>query len=184
MPLNTRQSAKPQGEPSLSGDNLPLTNLSGDKETVITPTNSQIIIPPVIVPPHSPTNSDFSPSDSGSSSDSGSDSDDCPVQTTPMGNSSTATITVSGHGKRPSVSDGDLTPAILLEFVQYCRCYFDKKDIPEEKRVTRPVLFCFKDVHISTYVSTNQSVLGALPFGNFLKRIRNNFLPHDWANNL
>ncbi|KAJ2934141.1 hypothetical protein H1R20_g2961, partial [Candolleomyces eurysporus] len=101
-----------------------------------------------------------------------------------MGNSNVATITISGHGKRPSVSSGDLTPAVLLEFAQYCRCYFDEKDIPEEKRVARPVLFCFKDVRISTYVSANQSVLGALPFDTFLKRIRDNFLPHDWADNL
>ncbi|RXW17191.1 hypothetical protein EST38_g8660 [Candolleomyces aberdarensis] len=197
MPPNTRRSAKAgtaepstnetidvdsQGEPLLSGDDSPLTDLSGDKETVI-----DHPIPPVlppIIPPHSPSNSDLSPSDSETSSDSDSDSDICPVQTKTMGNSNVATITVSGHGKRPSVSEGDLTPAILLEFAQYCRCFYDKKDIPEEKRVARPVLFCFKDVRISTYISANQSVLGALPFDTFLKRIRDNFLPHDWADNL
>ncbi|RXW22516.1 hypothetical protein EST38_g3331 [Candolleomyces aberdarensis] len=101
-----------------------------------------------------------------------------------MGNSNVATITISGHGKRPSVSSGDLTPAVLLEFIQYCCCFFNEKDIPEEKRVARPVLFCFKDVRISTYVSANQSILGALPFDTFLKCIRDNFLPHDWAGNL
>ncbi|RXW19706.1 hypothetical protein EST38_g6141 [Candolleomyces aberdarensis] len=197
MPPNTRRSAKAgtaepstnetinidsQGEPLLLDNNSPLTDLSGDKETVI-----DHPIPPVlppIIPPHSPSNSDLSPSDSETSFDSDSDSDNCPIQTETMGNLNMVTITISGHGKRPSISEGNLTPAILLEFAQYCRCFYDEKDIPEEKRVARPVLFCFKDIRISTYVSANQSVLGALPFNTFLKRICDNFLLHDWADNL
>ncbi|KAJ2925214.1 hypothetical protein H1R20_g11858, partial [Candolleomyces eurysporus] len=117
--------AEPQGAPSLSGKDSPLTDVSGDKETV------DILPDPQIIPPASPPNkSDLSSSDYESSS--GSDSDDCIAQTIPMGNSDIATITISRHGKRPSVSSGTLTPAVLLEFTQYCRSYFDEKDIPED----------------------------------------------------
>ncbi|KAJ2927266.1 hypothetical protein H1R20_g9826, partial [Candolleomyces eurysporus] len=61
-----------------------------------------------------------------------------------MGNDSE--ITVSSHGKQPLVSSGNLTPSLLLEFLQYCKSYFEEKEIAEDKQVARPVLFCFKDV--------------------------------------
>ncbi|RXW11285.1 hypothetical protein EST38_g14570 [Candolleomyces aberdarensis] len=97
-----------------------------------------------------------------------------------MGNDGNAELTVSGHGKRPSISSGNLTPSILLEFSQYCKSYFEVKEIPEDKQVARSVLYCFKDMRISTYISANQAVLRELPFDEFVRRIRDNFLPHDW----
>ncbi|RXW16154.1 hypothetical protein EST38_g9690 [Candolleomyces aberdarensis] len=130
--------------------------------------------------PSSPTSFSFVASDS-----SDSDSDDIPYQsstaTSKMGNSE---ITVAGHGKRPSVSSGNLTPSILLEFSQYCKSYFEEKEIAEDKQTVRSVLFCFKDVRISTYISANQAVLRELPFDEFVMRIRDNFLPHDWADSI
>ena len=92
-----------------------------------------------------------------------------------------ASIIHTAYNHPPTVTEGELTPKIVMEFEQLCHTFFDnaKGGIPEEQRVAR-ILSAFKDTLVCNWISSNRLKLIALSFDNFLAELCKKQLPRNW----
>ena len=91
--------------------------------------------------------------------------------------------TVYNHS--PTVTEGELTLKIVMEFEQACRTFFDnvKGGIPEEQKVAC-VLPAFKDTLICNWIALSRNDLIGLMFDGFLEELRKKQLPRNWEDKL
>ncbi|KAH6911627.1 hypothetical protein BKA70DRAFT_1423389 [Coprinopsis sp. MPI-PUGE-AT-0042] len=92
-------------------------------------------------------------------------------------------VVYSVHGKPPSLSSGEITPAVAKKFEQQCLSYFDAKDVPADKQVSR-ILGGLEDVQVSHWVNTNRATLVAGTFSEFMTAFRLECLEANWSEKL
>ncbi|KAG6831672.1 hypothetical protein H0H87_004458, partial [Tephrocybe sp. NHM501043] len=81
--------------------------------------------------------------------------------------------------KVPTVSSGTLTPKIIANFAHACKNYFTHKGIAEADQV-KMMIAAFQDPNIAYHIKTNEEVLLAMSFKDFVNNICKNFLKDDW----
>ena len=84
-----------------------------------------------------------------------------------------------------TVTGGELTPNIVMEFEQACQTFFDnvKGGIPEEQKVAH-VLPSFKDTLICDWIALSRNNLIGLMFDGFLEELRKKQLSCNWEDKL
>ena len=85
----------------------------------------------------------------------------------------------------PTVTEGELTLKIVMEFEQACQTFFNnvKGGIPEEQKVAH-VLPAFKDTLICDWIASSRNDLIGLTFNGFLEELWKKQLPHNWEDKL
>ena len=89
------------------------------------------------------------------------------------------------HKLPPTLGPGKITPAILVEWEEFCELFFAKdKTLPSE-HVTS-VLSSFSHPSIKNWIAMNKDVLRNedYTFGNFVQDLRKNFLDPQWINQI
>ena len=94
-------------------------------------------------------------------------------------NSCYATVKQEGPRKCPIMGEGDLNTKNAHQYDDYCNCYFDVKDIPEDKQVHK-VIAGICDQQMKDHISTNHAHIITLTFPKFLKELRDNWLNKNW----
>jgi len=92
----------------------------------------------------------------------------------------TLTATVDPTSARaPVLTAGDISPAVMMDFENAAQDFFIAKSIPADKQVamTIPGL---KDIRVRNWISADRERLIALPFIDFMKELRTNYLHQDW----
>ncbi|KAG6851641.1 hypothetical protein C0991_007360, partial [Blastosporella zonata] len=82
--------------------------------------------------------------------------------------------------KLPLVSPGVLTPSVWAEIKCGLREFCLHKKIPEEDRA-KMVIAAFRDVEIAEDLENNYDEVVKLSLDALMNRIRDNFMPKDWA---
>ncbi|KAH9829347.1 uncharacterized protein C8Q71DRAFT_718361, partial [Rhodofomes roseus] len=87
-----------------------------------------------------------------------------------------------GSSKAPTLHPGELTAEILCDFEDACANFFNrhKKKI-EEADQTSAILGELLDFRIRDWIACDRSTIEALPFKNFMQKLREQFLDKDWA---
>lgn len=75
--------------------------------------------------------------------------------------------------------EGDLTPEVIQNFVDYSMDFFQNKEVAEADQV-RQVYTAFKDYHIQDWISAEQSRILQLFFDKFIAEIKEKYLAPDW----
>ncbi|KAG6806510.1 hypothetical protein H0H92_011067, partial [Tricholoma furcatifolium] len=94
------------------------------------------------------------------------------------------------RGKAPTVSEGDLTPEVIKQFVDYSTDFFVAKSIfdsegpPVVRQQVRNVYTAFKDDRVRDWIATDRDKHLAMTFDEFVVALRTNFLPVDWEDTL
>lgn len=83
----------------------------------------------------------------------------------------------------PIMTAGDVTPDVLLTFMQRCRHYFKAKGIAEADQVAA-VAPSFQDSGIANWFLTNEARFQAMKFGDFIKEFRKRWFKRNWADNI
>ena len=92
--------------------------------------------------------------------------------------------TVRGHdGNKiaPILSNGTLSPAVVLEWQPKAQAFFRKQMIPMAEQI--PEIFdCFKDQRIIGWIANNRDTLAGVDynFQSFMQKFRELFLDPDW----
>ena len=83
------------------------------------------------------------------------------------------------YNRPPTVTEGELTPKIVMEFEQACRTFFNnvKGRIPKEQKVAR-ILPAFRDTLICDWIASSRNNLIRLTFDGFLEELWRKQLPH------
>jgi len=86
-----------------------------------------------------------------------------------------------GHKVAPVLTAGDLSPAIISQFVEYLNAFFHKCKIPDGDKV-RNTLTSFQDIRIDNWVKNNRTKFLAddYTFDNFTSELRKRFLDPHW----
>ncbi|KAG6824333.1 hypothetical protein H0H92_007167 [Tricholoma furcatifolium] len=94
------------------------------------------------------------------------------------------------RGKAPTVSEGDLTPEVIKQFVDYSTNFFIAKSIFDSegplvvRQQVRNVYTAFKDDCVRDWITTDRDKHLAMTFDEFVVALRTNFLPVDWEDTL
>jgi len=85
----------------------------------------------------------------------------------------------------PVFSEGQITAKELMIFEQDCEAYFlnAKGGDPKDQRVAR-IITAFKDPLVRDWITSNRETLVKLTFDEFMKQLRDMFLPTDWEENV
>jgi hypothetical protein len=94
-----------------------------------------------------------------------------------------AHVEQDGPSKIPIMTEGDPSPEVMQEFENGCLDHFGNKDIAPEKQTAR-ILPGFKDPRIRAHINANRERLTALSFRDFMKELRELYLPPDWEEDL
>ncbi|KAG6807881.1 hypothetical protein H0H92_006117 [Tricholoma furcatifolium] len=92
--------------------------------------------------------------------------------------------------KAPTVSEGDLTPEVIKQFVDYSTDFFVAKSIfdsdgpPMVRQQVRSVYTAFKDNRVRDWIVTDRSKHLSMTFDEFVVALHTNFLPVDWEDTL
>ena len=89
------------------------------------------------------------------------------------------------HRVAPVLSDGMVTPGVLLDWENACDDFFvaAKEPIADDKKVSN-VTGSLQNSHISIYIKNNRAHLHALTFPVFMSELCETFLPADWDKNI
>ena len=92
-----------------------------------------------------------------------------------------AAVEQSSSSKRPSLTDGKVSPLVFASLKQKCESYFRAKDIADEKLISN-ILDCFSQhTRASVYIENNREALLALEKDDVWKKLRTRVLDERWA---
>ena len=81
--------------------------------------------------------------------------------------------------KAPVLTAGDISPTVMMDFENTTQDFFVAKSVPMEKQIAM-VILGLKDIHIYDWIAADCAYLVALPFADFMKELRANYLHQDW----
>lgn len=76
------------------------------------------------------------------------------------------------------LTQGNISPSIMMDFENMALDFFVSKSVPEEKQVTM-IIPGIKDLHICNWITTEHAHIVALPFADFMKELCLNYLSLD-----
>ena len=85
--------------------------------------------------------------------------------------------------KAPVLTEGDISPAVMMEFENTALDFFVSKSVPADKQVTM-VIPGIKDLRIRDWIAADRARLIDLPFSDFMKEMRVNYLHQDWEDQI
>jgi len=85
--------------------------------------------------------------------------------------------------KAPVLTEGDISPAVMMDFENTALDFFVFKSVPPDKQVTM-IIPGIKDLRICDWISMDCTHLVDLPFSNFMKEMRVNYLHQDWEDQI
>jgi hypothetical protein len=91
----------------------------------------------------------------------------------------TAVQTDSGTSRPPTLTSGDMNPALMCSFENACLGYFEHKEIEADKQVCK-ILACLQDSHVQGWISVDHDHFLALSFADFMTKFCAVYLPKDW----
>jgi hypothetical protein len=88
-----------------------------------------------------------------------------------------------GHKTAPILTSGNVSPAIIAQFVEYLNAYFHKAKIADNEKV-RSTLTSFQDIRLDNWVKNNRDRFLAedYTFTEFTAELRKRFLDPHWEN--
>ena len=81
--------------------------------------------------------------------------------------------------KAPILTQGDILPAVMMEFENTALDFFNSKSVPAEKQVTM-VIPGIKDLRIRDWITAEHARIVALPFADFMTEMHLNYLLPNW----
>ncbi|THH11767.1 hypothetical protein EW146_g7927 [Bondarzewia mesenterica] len=92
----------------------------------------------------------------------------------------TATAICTPNGTHaPIVSQGSITPTVLIQWRNRYRFFFSTKRIPDAEQADR-VLCSFEDLRVIAWIDVNRATLTALSFDDLYAKIQECWLPSNW----
>jgi len=85
--------------------------------------------------------------------------------------------------KAPVLTEGDISPAVMMDFENAALNFFVSKSVPADKQVTM-IIPGIKDLHIHDWISADHAHLVELPFSDFMKEMQVNYLHQDWEDQI
>jgi len=85
--------------------------------------------------------------------------------------------------KAPVLTEGDISPAVMMDFENAALDFFVSKSVPAEKQVTM-IIPSIKDLRIRDWISAERARLVDLPFLEFMTEMRTNYLHQDWEDQI
>jgi len=85
--------------------------------------------------------------------------------------------------KAPVLTEGDISPVVMMDFENAVLNFFISKSVPSEKQVTM-IIPGIKDLRIHDWISAECTHLVNLPFVDFMKEMRVNYLHQDWEDQI
>ena len=86
-------------------------------------------------------------------------------------------------GKAPVLTNGDVTPAVMMEFENACYDFFEVKSVPAGKQVAF-ILPGIRDLRIHNWIAADRAAIVALPFATFMSQLCDNYLHPDWEDHI
>ena len=86
-------------------------------------------------------------------------------------------------GKAPVLTNGDVTPAVMMEFENACYDFFEVKSVPAGKQVAF-ILPGIRDLQIRNWIAADRAAIIALPFATFMSQLCDNYLHPDWEDHI
>lgn len=86
-------------------------------------------------------------------------------------------------GKAPVLTNGDVTPAVMMEFENTCYDFFEVMSILAEKHVAF-ILPGIRNLHIRNWIAADCATIVALPFATFMIQLHANYLHPDWEDHV
>jgi hypothetical protein len=96
--------------------------------------------------------------------------------------SSLATVEPTS-AKAPILTEGDISPVVMMDFENAALNFFVSKSVPAEKQVTM-IIPGIKDLRICDWISTECARLIDLPFVDFMAKMQANYLHQDWEDQI
>ena len=96
--------------------------------------------------------------------------------------SNTATVEPTS-GKAPVLTNGDVTPSVMMEFENACYDFFEAKSVPNDKQVAF-ILPGIRDLRIRNWIAADRATIVTLPFATFMSQLRSNYLHPDWEDHV
>ena len=96
---------------------------------------------------------------------------------------STLAIVEPTSGKALVLTAGDLTPAVAMDFENAAQDFFVAKSVPADKQVSL-ILPGIKDIRIRDWITADRTRISSLPFTDFIKELRLNYLQNDWEDQI
>ena len=90
-----------------------------------------------------------------------------------------------GHKTAPVLTSGDVSPAIVAQFLEYVNTYFTKAKVLEVDKV-KNILTSFHDIKIDNWIKNNRErfIVDTYTFENFTTELRKRFLHPQWENTI
>jgi hypothetical protein len=85
--------------------------------------------------------------------------------------------------KAPVLTEGDISPAVMMDFENAALDFFVSKSVPTEKQVTM-IIPSIKDLRIRDWISADRARIIVLPFAEFMAEMRENYLHQDWEDQI
>ena len=97
-----------------------------------------------------------------------------------IGTNHTPLVTVDPtSAKAPILTQGDISPVVMMDFENAALNFFVSKSVPVEKQVTM-VIPGIKDLCIHNWVTPKHACIVVLPFADFMAEVHVNYLPTNW----
>jgi hypothetical protein len=96
---------------------------------------------------------------------------------------STLAIVEPTSAKAPVLTEGDISPAVMMDFENAALDFFVSKSVPDEKQVTM-IIPGIKDLRIRDWIAAERARLVALQFPAFMTEMRANYLHQDWEDQI
>ena len=81
--------------------------------------------------------------------------------------------------KAPILTQGDISPVVMMEFENTALNFFISKSVPVDKQVTM-IIPGIKDLCICDWITTKCAHIVEMPFADFMTKMRLNYIPPDW----
>lgn len=85
--------------------------------------------------------------------------------------------------KAPVLTAGDISPGVMMDFENAALDFFVSKSVPADKHVTM-IIPGIKDLRIRDWISADRARIIILPFLDFMKEMRANYLQQDWEDQI
>jgi hypothetical protein len=113
------------------------------------------------------------------SSDSSDDEKNAYIQLNPQTTMSMLATVDPTSTKVPMLTEGDISPSVMMDFENTALDFFVSKSVPAEKQVPM-IIPGIKDLHICDWITAERARIVGLPFANFMSEMHLNYLPPDW----
>jgi hypothetical protein len=97
----------------------------------------------------------------------------------PQNQKNLAVVEQDLSARPPTLTAGDITPAVMRDFEDSCVGYFDNKDIKDVKQVKK-ILSCFRDMRVKDWIASDKARIQSLSFTEFMEEFRAAYLDADW----